>query len=137
MDSLENLAFRVHTQNLSVPEKRKLIRQLEEDIDNNYRIWYDNMTKFLLSKKLSNYNVYGIFESYTLSRKRGVLRQELCNDVIAYYIIDGKLGVTKWNDMGNPSTSLIELQDIQDEPLLFFVETHPETNSQFSKRVNF
>jgi hypothetical protein len=137
MDSLENLAFRVHTQSLSVPEKQKLIRQLEEDIDNSYKIWCENMTKFLESKKLSSYKVHRNFKGYTLSHKRGVLTQDLWNDYIAYYIIDGKLGLTKWNDMGSPSTSVIEIQDIREEPLLFFVATHPETNSQFSKRVNF
>lgn len=126
METLQDYAYNIYTTNLSVSKKRKLIEQLEKDIDETYIKWVE-----MMNLVPGVHKAYHKFEGYGLSQKLGVL---VYNEGDVYYINDGDLGRTEWDDMGHPKTWRYKLEDIEKIPtsrdaldtLKIFINTHPQ-----------
>lgn len=143
MNSLQDHAYQVHAQNLSVANKRRLITQLEADIIIEYGKWADVLADLLDRNNLGvhefGFRVCDQYEAYGLSKKRGVLRRDIYKGPIirvAFYITDaGEIGIAEWgNNGGPPHLSTIQPTYINSthycdktkKALRMFVETHPD-----------
>lgn len=135
METLQDLAYRVYAQGLTVSKKRRLIESLENDITDTFDKWQDVMAAFLDDHGFGvqgvGYRVYDHFTGYGMpTHRRGVLTLEERRYSEAYYITnDGKLGYTHWDDMGSPGTTVRVIDDFKDDTtrkiLQKFIETHP------------
>lgn len=143
MNSLQDHAYQVHAQNLSVAKKRRLITQLEADIESEYAKWADVLADLLDYNNLGvmqfGFRVCDQYEAYGLSKKCGVLRRDIYKGPIiriAFYITNaGEIGVAEWdNNGGPPRLSTIQPTcidgthycDKTKKALRMFVETHPD-----------
>lgn len=133
MDTLQDRAYQVYAENLSVKKKQRLIARLEGDIDEAYAKWRDTTNAFLKAHSLG-FKVCDTFSGYSLSEKRGVLTSTSRQSTFAFYIVDEKIGFTEWDDMGSPHSSVIELDRLEQSKfcddtkmaLRMFVATHPQ-----------
>jgi hypothetical protein len=142
MESLQDLAYTVYVQNLSVKKKRRLIEELETDIDNTYVKWAYNMTCFLDSKKLGlgvggfGFEAHNMYTAHIFPTKEGVVTLEKNMFKEVYYITDnGQIGIIFWDQSGRPESHTLLISDIDKdlslceatiEMLHEFVATHPD-----------
>lgn len=136
VDTLEKRAYDVYVEGLSVNKKRKLIARLQSDIDKAYKDWGEIMVEFITQNTIALkalFKIYDRFTGYGVAEKRGVLSFDYHRECVAYYVLNGKLAATVWDDMGSPSR--ITSEKIQqnrdtnkdlDGVLAAFVATHPE-----------
>lgn len=132
LETLQKRAHEVYTKDLSVTKKRKLIAQLESEIDTAYKDWGDTMVEFIKKNSFLVWKIYDRFRGYGVAEKRGVIIFEYHRGCIAYYVLNGKLAATEWDD-GDPnritSEKIQQKRDTDkqlDVVLAAFVATHPE-----------
>lgn len=142
MESLQELSYQVYAQNLSVKKKRRLIEELETDIDNTFAKWAYNMNSFLDSRKLGvgvggfGFEAHNMYTEHIFPTKEGVVTFEKNMFKEVYYITDnGQIDVIFWDQSGRPESHTILISEIDNdlslckatrEMLHEFVATHPD-----------
>lgn len=142
MESLQELSYQVYAKNLSVLKKRRLIEELETDIDNTFAKWAYNMNSFLDSRKLGvgvggfGFKAYATYTAYKSPSKDGVVTLEKFTFKEVYYITDnGQISVTHWDQLRRSKSHTLLISEIDNDLSLCkatrqmlheLVATHPD-----------
>lgn len=139
MDSLEKRAYDIYARNLTVPRKKRLIQKIRKSIDDEYMEWCKMMIQFFKDNNIDTdkFTVWSEFEGYTVSRTKAVIKYDDGYYCKAFYTVNGEIGTTDWDDMGCPSSRVIDVDDITEwcsktkikdleKVVRIFFATHPD-----------
>lgn len=139
MDGLEKHAYDVYVQHLSISKKKRLVEKIQQSINTDYLNWCNAMEQFLKDSGIGTkkYSIHFKYSGYTLPEKKGVVQYYDCNYCVAFYVKDGGMEATNWDDLGCPTSYVIDINNIHEfcwewsikgleKVLKAFIETHPD-----------